>query len=45
METNHLPGRIGLIQQAQDLLRLRLGTDPLGPLLCLSADSLLAEQL
>ena len=35
---NHLPGGVGLVQEAQDLLRFRLRGDPEGPLLGLGAD-------
>ena len=45
MEADHLPGGIGLVQQAQDLLRLRFGAEPQGPLLGLGADGLVAQLL
>ena len=45
VKANHLPGRIRLIQQAQHILRLCLGTQMQGLLLCLHADSLLTQQL
>ena len=35
---NHPPGGVGLVQEAEDLLRLRLRGDPEGPLFGLGAD-------
>ena len=45
MEADHRPGGVGLVQQAQDLLRLRLRPDPQSPGLGLGADGLIAQQL
>ena len=43
-EADHLPGRVCLVQQSQNLLRLGLWPDVQGPLLGLRADGLLGEQ-
>ena len=40
-----IPGRVGLVQQPQHLLRLRLRPEAEGPLLGLGADRLLRKQL
>ena len=45
MKADHLPGGVGLVQQAQDLLRLRFGAQPEGALLCLGADGLVGQSL
>ena len=45
VEADHLPGGVGLVQQAQDFLRLRFGAEPEGPFLGLGADSLVGQSL
>ena len=43
-QSDQIPGRVGLVQQPQHLLRLRLRPDAEGPLLGLGADRLLGQQ-
>ena len=45
MEADHGPGGIGLVQEAQHLLGLRLRPDAEGPLLGLGADRLIGQHL
>ena len=45
VEADHGPGGVGLVQQPQDLLGLRLRADPQGPLLGFGADSLVGQHL
>ena len=45
VEADHGPGGVGLVQQAQDLLRLRFRAQTEGAFLGLGADSLVGQSL
>ena len=44
-QADHQPGRVGLVQKAQNFFRLRLRTDLNRPRFCLCADGLFRQQL